>query len=111
MAIKTRYRIKNSEGKYEVIHFQTSADQIVTTSDLQFVSSEEKYQITKPKHYVHKQLSSSDTWSICHNLDKFPSVSIVDSAGSIVIGEVIYVDSNNVTIKFNNGFAGVAYLN
>lgn len=111
MAIKTRYRIKNGEGKYEVIHFQTSADQVVTTKDLQFISAEEKEQITKPRSYIHNQLSSSDTWNICHNLDKFPSVSIVDSAGTLVIGEVRYVDSNNVILTFNNGFAGIAYLN
>lgn len=111
MAIKTKYRIKNDVGKYEIVHFQTSADQVVTTEERQFISAEEKKEIAKPKHYVHSQLSASSTWNINHNLNKYPSVSIADSAGTLVIGEVRYVDSNNVTISFNNEFAGIAYLN
>lgn len=46
MAIKTKYRIKDSSGKYEEIHFQTSADQIITSDDLQFVTKEEKTQLS-----------------------------------------------------------------
>lgn len=42
MAIKTRYRIKNSRGEYEIVHFQTSADQIITDENFQFVTLEEK---------------------------------------------------------------------
>ena len=102
MAIKTRYRIKNSRGEYEIVHFQTSADQIITDENFQFVTLEEKEQIAKPKHYV---------WEINHNLGKFPSVSIVDSAGTVVIGDVSHTDINNLTISFASGFAGTAYLN
>lgn len=111
MAIKTRYRIKNSRGEYEIVHFQTSADQIITDENFQFVTLEEKEQIAKPKHYVHNQIASTDVWKINHNLGKFPSVSIVDSAGTVVIGDVSHTDINNLTISFASGFAGTAYLN
>lgn len=63
------------------------------------------------KNYVHNQIASSDTWNIAHNLDKFVSVSIVDSAGTVVTGEVNYVDSNNVTLSFSAPFSGKAYCN
>ena len=46
MAIKTRYRIKNSKGEYDTVHFQTSADLVVTSDDLQFVTKEEKQKIS-----------------------------------------------------------------
>lgn len=53
----------------------------------------------------------SDTWVLNHNLGKFPSVTIVDSAGSMVIGEVIYVNENTCIVKMSNSFSGIAYLN
>lgn len=41
-AKKAKYRVKNSDGKYEVIHLETSADQVITTGEKQFVSATEK---------------------------------------------------------------------
>jgi len=63
------------------------------------------------KNYVHNQIASSATWSVSHNLDKFVSVVIVDSAGSVVIGEITYIDTNNVTLNFSAPFSGKAYFN
>ena len=53
--------------------------------------------------------SSTAIWS--KNLGKFPSVSVVDSANDEVIGEVTYIDTNSLTIKFTAAFSGKAYLN
>ena len=63
------------------------------------------------KSFVFPQSSASDTWEITHNLTKFPSVSVVDSAGSKVIGEVTYNSINKVTLTFSAAFSGNAYLN
>jgi len=63
------------------------------------------------KRYVHNQNTTSSTWVVAHNLNKFPSVTVVDSAGTIVIGEIDYIDMNNVTLTFSAAFSGVAYLN
>lgn len=63
------------------------------------------------KNFTFKQKTAESNWVIQHNLEKFPSVTVVDSAGSAVIGEVSYVDENNLTITFSAAFAGVAYLN
>ena len=62
-------------------------------------------------HYEHEQLSPQSTWNIAHNLGKFPSVSIVDSGGSIVVGDIEYIDTNNLTITFSSAFSGKAYCN
>lgn len=61
--------------------------------------------------YIHDQMSSSDTWTINHNLDKYPSVSVVDSAGSLVIGDVQYISRNSLVATFIGEFSGKAYLN
>ncbi|MCQ2010539.1 hypothetical protein NOM01_10980 [Sporolactobacillus sp. STSJ-5] len=63
------------------------------------------------KTYEYSQLTPSDTWNITHNLGKMPSVAIVDSSGTQVIGEVQYTDLNNLTVSFSAAFAGKAYLN
>jgi len=61
--------------------------------------------------YVHDQATSSATWNIAHNLGKLPSVTVVDTAGSVVIGNINYTDANNLVLVFNDGFSGQAYVN
>ena len=65
----------------------------------------------KDKYYEHRQNAVSKIWKINHNLNKKPSVTVVDSAGSEVIGEVIYIDDNNLELHFSAQFSGIAYLN
>lgn len=71
-------------------------------------------QILDPKlknFYTHDQIQSSDEWMIRHNLGRKPSVSVADSAGSVVYGDVQYLDDNSLIIRFSAPFGGVAYLN
>ena len=63
------------------------------------------------KNYMFIQNQVSDEWFINHNLNKYPSVTVIDSAENEVVGEVEYIDSNNLKIKFANGFSGKATLN
>lgn len=63
------------------------------------------------KNYLHIQDVASDTWNITHNLNKFPSVTVVDSGNSEVIGDVVHVDLNNLVVKFNGAFTGRAFIN
>ena len=69
------------------------------------------------KHLVFTQASPAAAWGegspriVNHGLDKYPSVTIVDSAGTRVIGDVQYIDKNNITITFINPFSGKAFLN
>jgi len=50
-------------------------------------------------------------WTIQHNLNKFPSVSVVDTSNTVVNSQINYVDKNNITINNTAQFAGKAYLN
>lgn len=63
------------------------------------------------KHFEFTQSSPASVWTIAHNLNKHPSVSVVDSAGTQVIGDVQHTDDDNLTITFINQFSGKAYLN
>ena len=63
------------------------------------------------KHYEHIQNTASDQWDITHNLAKNPSVSVVDSNGYEVIGQVHYMSDNRVILEFNSPFSGKAYFN
>lgn len=63
------------------------------------------------KFFSHEQAQPSDTWTIQHNLRKYPSVSIVDTAGSVFLGEVHYIDENSLAVSFAAAVAGYAYLN
>lgn len=63
------------------------------------------------KTYVHDQTSPSSTWTIDHNMGKYPSVAIVDSGKTVVYGNIQYININSLVITFSLPFGGWAYLN
>jgi len=63
-----------------------------------------------PKRYTHTQSVASSSWTISHTLDGYPSVTVVDSAGTVVIGKVTYNSTSSVTVDFQGSFTGLAYL-
>ena len=125
----------NEDGSRELIEFiggppgsfenHSRAHQIDSIAD--HLPSEEKNKVvaTNPdtgaielidksscdRTFVHSQGAPSASWNITHNLGKFPSVTVVDSAGTQVLCEIIHNDLNSTTIKFSELFAGFAYLN
>ena len=66
---------------------------------------------TEGYEYTFTQSAAASTWTINHNLDRFPSVTTVDSAGSIINGAITYTDSNTITVVFTSATSGKAYLN
>lgn len=67
--------------------------------------------LRKQNTYTHIQSASSSSWVINHGMGKFPSVSVVDSAGSEVVGDVVHGDINTVIVNFSAPFQGRAFLN
>lgn len=77
--------------------------------------------------YIHTQNATPPTtvidgktfyvWTVTHNLGKFPSVTVVNSANQVVIGVVEYLDATNqvsineLKIYLTSGEIGKAYLN
>jgi hypothetical protein len=62
-------------------------------------------------HYEHVQSTSSAVWTINHELNKKPAITVVDSADTEVVGELQYIDLNTAQITFNAAFKGKAYCN
>ena len=63
------------------------------------------------KNYVHEQSSPSTTWTVDHNLNKRVAISVVDSAGTVIICDVRYVSDNQVVLTFDAATSGNAYAN
>jgi hypothetical protein len=85
-----------------------------TESGLQFIDdirAEDIAFLESDKNFIHNQITPSTTWAVTHNLNKKPSVSVLDSAGTLVHGYVNYVSDTQITLEFSFAFAGTAYLN
>jgi cell shape-determining protein MreC len=61
-------------------------------------------------NYVHNQSTASAVWTITHNLGWYPNVTVIDSAGTNVEGDVTQVNNNTMRINFSGAFTGIAYL-
>lgn len=61
--------------------------------------------------YRHIQAEASDTWTIRHNLDHYPNVVVVDTAGNrIYPGGESYPDSDTLILGFGVPLSGTADL-
>ena len=63
------------------------------------------------KNFVFNQAVASATWTVQHNLNKFPSCTMVLSTGQQCYGDVTFIDENNLTITFASAESGKAYIN
>lgn len=63
------------------------------------------------KSFEFAQATAASVWNIKHDMNKYPSVSIVDSGGNVIYGDVEYIDLNNCVCHFSAPFSGKAYLN
>jgi len=57
------------------------------------------------KHFTYDFINLSEV-PVPHLLNKRPAVSVEDSAGDVVMGDVEYVDSNNLMVRFTSPFTG-----
>ncbi len=63
------------------------------------------------KTFVYEQATATDVWVIDHNLAKYPSVTVADSAGNIFYPAVKYNNENRCTVMMNGATTGKAFLN
>lgn len=62
------------------------------------------------KNYV-QNFTVSSVVTVNHNLNKFPNVTVIDSAGDEVVGEVYYAGVNEAIIRFAHPFSGTITCN
>jgi hypothetical protein len=61
--------------------------------------------------YTFTQLAPVHLWDIVHNLNRYPSVTVIDSGGSEILPTIIYLDDDHIQLSFDNITSGKAYLN
>jgi hypothetical protein len=112
----------NVFGHYNVVGYTVTGNPNFYTLDLQYIGGNGsitkdtyydlvQFTLSNDKTYVFIQNTPSLVWNIQHNLNKFPSVSVVNINNVLLYGEVTYVDLNNLIIEFSAGFSGKAYMN
>ena len=60
--------------------------------------------------YTHNQSAASTTWTIQHNLNFKPNVTVFDSGESMVEGSVTHTSNTTLTITFSAAISGRAHL-
>lgn len=114
--------VPNSFGHYKVLDYTVTTNPAFYTLDLQYIGGNAyivenknydivQFNIDADKTYVYTQSTPSAFWDIQHNLNKFPSVSVVNVNNILMYGDVKYTDANNLTVTFSAGFSGKAYMN
>ena len=81
------------------------------TQQSKIYGAEFAQEVGTDKEFIFNQPTPATTWTIQHNMRKFPSVSVVNNNNVVINGEITYIDNNNLTCAFSAGFAGTAYLN
>lgn len=61
--------------------------------------------------YIHSQGLAATVWVVAHGLNRYPSVSPVNSANTQMNAVIDYINKNTLTITFLSPVLGKAYLN
>jgi hypothetical protein len=51
------------------------------------------------------------TWNVAHDLNCFPSITVIDTAGDLIEPDIKYVDENTVLVTFSAPTAGTVLIN
>jgi hypothetical protein len=69
------------------------------------------YDLPKDKNFLYEQETPASVWTIQHDLGKYPSITLLDADGVIMLGDIKYVDMETVEITFATEITGKALLN
>ncbi len=61
--------------------------------------------------FVYSPPDVSAIWNITHNMERFPIVTVVDTANRIIEPNVTYLTLNILRLDFDIPMTGTAYLN
>lgn len=105
--------IRSEFGKYEPTLLNIITIKFLGNTDIKITYNRNITQedVTGDKHYVHVQGPPQNLWTVNHNLNKKPSLTVIDSAGNMVVGKLTYVNLNILTIQFAAPISGEAICN
>lgn len=92
---------------------ESTANQVIVdseTANLVAVRTGAVPSVATIRRYTHTQAVPATTWAIVHDLTGKPSVTIVDTSDTHVVGDVTYNSTTSITVAFTAAFAGYAYL-
>ena len=69
------------------------------------------YDLPKDKNFLYEQETPASVWTIQHNLGKYPSVTLLDTGGVVMLGDIKHIDMSTVEITFVTEITGKALLN
>lgn len=75
------------------------------------VLGDERLEQIVPQPYIHEQAVAATTWTILHGLGAYPSVSPVDTGGTLLMGKVVYDSDVQLRVIYTSATSGRAYLN
>lgn len=61
--------------------------------------------------YVHTQSSPASVWTVAHNLNAKPSVTVADHLGNQIFPDVAFVDQNIVQVTHGLAITGAVFCN
>lgn len=61
--------------------------------------------------YVHNQDIASDTWTVNHNLGKFPTPTVVDTSGNELVSNIQHTSVNQLIVTHSVATSGKVYCN
>lgn len=109
--------IESTTANSSIIETSNNKKELIEITDAQIVEVIEGHIVLqgvasqRPDSFEYSQSVASDIWFISHNMLKFPSVTIVDSSGREVDGEVRHINNKSLECRFTQPFSGKAYLN
>lgn len=72
-------------------------------------TAEEYLRELKNTQVIQQQIPQKE-WTITHDLNDYPVVTVIDNNGYEVMGDVNYISRNKLTVTFNNEFSGKVIL-
>lgn len=67
--------------------------------------------VSGDKNYIHSQVALASTWTVAHNLGKYPSIEVVDTGDNVIIPNIHYDSINQLTLTFAAATSGKVYVN
>ena len=101
----------NQETPNNVIVNEDTVNRVVVEQDAaNLVTVRLSTNAGNTRRQIHTQAVAASEWVVTHTLGGRPSIVVVDSAGTVVIGEVQYDSNTQITVSFTVPFSGYAYL-
>ncbi len=66
---------------------------------------------TQATTFAYTQNTPAIVWDVVHDLNRYPSVTVVNTEGQVVQPDITYVSSNEIKISFAFPYTGSVYLN